>query len=54
MRLIHFWVPLEEGEQRAGGLGRDGVIPIGGYPCALPPENSGQQGGRVGEASNST
>lgn len=33
-----------------GAWERDDVIPIGGYPCALPPGNNGQPGGPVREA----
>lgn len=52
MRLVHFQVPLE-GEQRAGvgGGAVCDVIPVGGYPCALPPGINGQPGGPVRETS---
>lgn len=59
----HYWCPGKEeheacalpgafgGEQRAVEVwGREGVIPTGGYPCALPPENWSARGS-VREAS---
>lgn len=41
MRSVHFQVPLE-GELRAGVGGEMmSFQQVGGYPCTLPPENSG-------------